>query len=282
MRTQSDLNRESKKQIQTAYFFDVDGVITDPQEKKITEPEIIDFLTTALSNGMIVNFITGRSTEWVIRNVFPFMLQKNSKGDLFEHFFIVGEKGGTWAEYLKGRWEHFKDDSLCVPENIQHQALKLAARKPYSDIGANLDPKESMFSWEMMDGMDIEKYQEIRKPLVEDYKKLLKDAGLESEINVDPTTIAIDIESKKVGKRRATRRSLEWMHKKGIEAEHFIAVGDSHSDMDMADELYDQGKSVEFWYVNPKKPISQKVSYSIHLSQNEFCKGTLELIKKHS
>lgn len=280
MDSRKDLNREREISVQTAYLFDVDGVITDPEKKEITEAEIINFIDEYLERGNIVAFNTGRSTNWVIENVFPHM-RKLSKGkNHFENFFIVGEKGGSWAEYKDGKWEHFRDEKLCVPEEIKKLLLETAEKSPYGEIGGDLDPKESMFSWEMHKGIEIKDFQEKRKPLVEKYKDLLHEKGLDEKFRVDPTTIAIDVEHKSSGKHLGAKRIIDWIKSKNLKPNHYITAGDSPSDADMADEIYSQGLSVEFWYVNPSNPLKNEKKYPVIVSKNIYTKGTLEIMKK--
>ncbi len=280
MQTSSDLNPEIDKPVQTAFLFDVDGVITDPREKKITESSLLDMIADKLEKGSVVTFNTGRSTEWAIQNVFPHMIERAADENHFENFFIVGEKGGTWAKYMDGKWQHFRDETLSIPEDVKNEAEGMAQEEPYASIGRELDPKQSMYSWEMVDGMEIEEYQKKRQPLVEAYQKLIKDKGLEDEFKVDATTIAIDIENKHVGKHLGARRILNWLKSRNINPVHFIAIGDSESDLEMADELDTQGKSVEFWYVNPAKPLNMTKPYPIKVSREEFSAGTVEMLKK--
>lgn len=52
-----------------AYLFDVDGVITDPVEKKITKPELVSILTSKLENGTPCSFISGRGIDWLRTHV---------------------------------------------------------------------------------------------------------------------------------------------------------------------------------------------------------------------
>jgi hydroxymethylpyrimidine pyrophosphatase-like HAD family hydrolase len=52
-----------------AWLFDVDGVLTNPQEKKIVESKIIEFLIKILSSGELIGLNTGRSLEFVEKEV---------------------------------------------------------------------------------------------------------------------------------------------------------------------------------------------------------------------
>lgn len=66
MKNKLDLNRERENSVQTAYLFDVDGVITNPTEKKITENSLLTILAEKLQANIPVTLNTGRSNEWMI------------------------------------------------------------------------------------------------------------------------------------------------------------------------------------------------------------------------
>ena len=54
---------------QDIWIFDVDGVITDPKTKEITNSKIIEIIKERLSLGSKVAFNTGRSAEWLEHKV---------------------------------------------------------------------------------------------------------------------------------------------------------------------------------------------------------------------
>ena len=73
------------------------------------------------------------------------------------------------------------------------------------------------------------------------------------DLKIDPTTIATDIENSHVGKALATERFLQFVKDKDVKPGRFIAIGDSKSDFEMADELQRRGKKVEMVYVGDKE-----------------------------
>lgn len=265
--------------VSRVYLFDVDGVITDPVEKKVTEPELIDLISSQFENGNIVTFNTGRSTTWAINNIFP-ILQGRVGESAFENFFIVGEKGGSWAEYKDGEWVHGRDESLSIPNSLREDIELLAQNPEIASICANLDPKESMYSLEMLNGMDISSYQNRRKPLVDKLQQLLEKHNLIEEFKVDPTTIAIDIESKHVGKHLGARRILDWVDKKHIRANEYIVVGDSVSDMKMGDHIHSKGLVVKAGFVGGQGIVNPSdFPYPVYVSNKQYGKGTVEFLK---
>lgn len=64
MSTPKDDSRlETHRQVDTAYLFDVDGVLTDPVEKRVDREEIFSEIISRLQSGQPVAFNTGRSTK---------------------------------------------------------------------------------------------------------------------------------------------------------------------------------------------------------------------------
>lgn len=58
---------EKERTVDAAWIFDVDGVITSLQGKKVTEPQILDHIAKKPEAGEPVAFNTGRS--WSIYTV---------------------------------------------------------------------------------------------------------------------------------------------------------------------------------------------------------------------
>ena len=109
---------------------------------------------------------------------------------------------------------------------------------------------------------------------------------LEGKFSVDPTPIATDIQVPNAGKHLGTKRILDWLKANSKVPKHFIAVGDSVSDLEMADELKAQGKSYEFIYVNPAKALDEKRTmvdnkpkYNLKVSSAPYSKGLVEIFQ---
>lgn len=152
--------------------------------------------------------------------------------------------------------------------------------------------KRTMISTEMkeindnrFDGkINLETYRKDQIELVELFKKLLQDRGLSDNLEIDPTTIATDIQNRHVGKDFAVHKALSWLSAKGLNITKFIAVGDSYSDLAMAKELHDNGQHVEFVFVgndNDREKIeSAGHSFPIYYTHQKFNRGTAEFLNK--
>ena len=53
----------------TAWLFDVDGVLTDPERKIVAESALFDELIRRLTHGEPVGLNTGRSAEFIVAAV---------------------------------------------------------------------------------------------------------------------------------------------------------------------------------------------------------------------
>ncbi len=136
----------------------------------------------------------------------------------------------------------------------------------------------------MHDGYDQPRYATEQVQFTQELNDMLKKLGLEKKFKVDPTTIATDIQVFEAGKHLGAKRILDWLKRSKVAPKHYVAVGDSESDLEMADELKSQGLSCEFSYVNPEKPLkpekindaSGKPRFTVINSQTKFGNGLLE------
>lgn len=268
------------KIVQSAWIFDVDGVITNPQEKKITEPKILKEIVKRLEKEELVAINTGRTITWVKDKVLNLLIEIIKDKKLLQNLLIVGEKGGTWAEFdRQNNLIENKDKNISVPDNLKNEVRNLINDK-YSDCMFYDEPKLTMISVEMKDGYVLEDYQRKQPALLTEFITLLKDENLENKFKIDPTTLSVDIENIFVGKHFAVKRILEWINKKGFKPQKYITFGDSFSsDLPMAQEINSQGLPVEFVYVGEEKIDTSKYPFPIIISQNKFEKGTLEFLK---
>jgi hydroxymethylpyrimidine pyrophosphatase-like HAD family hydrolase len=261
-------------------IFDVDGVITNPQKKRITEFEILDEIIRSLERGIPVALNTGRSVSWMTEKVINLLNEKVGDKTILKNFLAVGEKGGTWAEFDgQGKLIINKDKNISVPDNLK-DAVRDLIRDKFSESMFYDESKLTMISTEMKDGHSLEDYKEQQKILVSEFELLLSKNNLGEKFKIDPTTIAVDVENTFVGKHFAVRRIINWIKNKGIKPQRYITFGDSfRSDIPMAEELYLQNLPVEFVYVGKEDIDTAKLPFPIKITQNKYGKGTLEFLK---
>lgn len=263
-----------------AYLFDVDGVLSDPVEKQVTELELFDQIISRLQKGYPICLNTGRSTQWMFeRFITPFIKQIDNKSILLR-FIAIGEKGGTWITFDEtGAMHHGKINTITIPKEVIEKAKQLVNQK-YHDSMFFDETKETMMSIEMQDGFDISMFTQRQKILVEDLKQLLEEYNLQHVYNIDPTTICTDVESPKVGKALGADLFLDFLKDNAIVISEFKTFGDSLSDFAMSDELERKGKSVKMIYVGDRKKLGKiHRSYQINYIPG-FSQGTLHYLQK--
>ena len=266
----------------TAYIFDVDGVISDPGEKRPTMEGILDIIADKLAKNEPVAFNTGRSLSWMIERVITPLLAKVVDKKSLQNFFAVGEKGGTWLTFDEnGKIEEYKDASISVPLGLQ-QEIKELIESDFSTTTFFDDSKLTMISTEMIDGLSQEKREQLYRPdqqkLIHLLENILKNSNLENDFRIDPTTIATDIENKHVGKDFAIKRIVKWLRDIGIKPQKYIAFGDSKSDIPMAEELHKQGLSVDLVFVGDKPINPDDFPFPVVITKKHFEQGTLEYL----
>lgn len=267
--------------VNIAWIFDIDGVVTNPSEKKVNKPQILVHIASKLKNGEPVAFNTGRSSSWLIEHVINPLLEMIDNRRILDNFIAVGEKGGTWIIFDKdGTIKQHKDASISVPESLQQQVKKLIEAN-YSESMIYDNSKQTMISTEMNNGLSIEEYKKDQNKLTLQLKKLLQENNFLDKLKIDPTTIAVDVENKHVGKGFAIERILDLFKKKGIKPKQFIAFGDSPSDIAMAEKLHERNLTFTFIFVDDKGHLKgREYPFPIIYTKNRFDKGTLEFLNK--
>lgn len=265
--------------VSAAWVFDVDGVITNPPEKKITEPEILDEIIKRLEMGEPVALNTGRSLVWIIDRVINPLLEKVKDKRILKYFFASGAKGGTWITFDEnGKMQHHKDNLISVSQSLRGKVRALV-NSEFSDSMFFDETKETAISTEMKDGYLVEKFTKQQQGLNNKLQELIDQERLTKELKIDPTTIATDIENVNVGKGFAVKRILGWLDEIKVNPHKFVTFGDSLSDLPMPEKLHEKGKNIEFVYVGNKNIHISKYPFSIKIPQNKFEKGTLEFLK---
>lgn len=269
---------ETRETVPTAYLFDVDGPISDPHERRVVEEGIFTEIISRLKAGEPVGLNSGRSVAWMEQQVVSKMQELIEDKSLLERFIVIGEKGGSWLTFDKeGQPVHGKVDSISIPEELAKDVDALVAER-YSDCVANLDPKLTMLSLEMLPGYDLGEFGTRKQELAAELQQILQKNNLAANYAVDATTIAVDIESPHVGKDLGADRFLQHLADLGIKPESFITFGDSVSDADMAEELVSRGRQVELVYVGSPTDLPAQDDYPVR-AVGGFSTGTIRYLE---
>lgn len=282
---------EIVRKADVAFLLDVDGVVTDPTEKKVVDTAVFDRMIENLTAGNPVALNTGRSNEWMIDRVINPLASRITDKSILNNFFAVGEKGLTWTSFngegklLQGVFnrqgipvEGYDLSVFLDKETAEHfktlsDEAKQIIAKEYSHSTFFDATKKAMVSTEMHDGFNQPQYAAEQTKFEQELNAILDRLGLAHKFRVDPTTIATDIQLTQVdetdasgkviakhhvGKHLGTKRILRWLQLNKIDPQLYIGVGDSSSDLEMEDELTKQKKNNLFWYVNPQKPLKEE------------------------
>lgn len=268
------------------WLFDVDGVITNPEKKRVTEPKILDEIRKRLKAEEPVALVTGRSIDFMQDRVIGPLRDKINDPSLLQNFLAMGEKGGVWITYDEsGNPQEHIDSEISVPHDLQDQVKRLIEDE-FSDLMFYDETKKTMISTEMKDRVSLQDYHGRQQVLNQKLKELVASHGSSDQMEVDPTTIATDIQNKHVGKDFAARRVLAWLKEKGIKPQNFVAMGDSRSDVPMAREVHDQGFPVTFVFVGKEEDRnhikSLNLPFPVTFTQNKYESGTVEYLTSNT
>ena len=269
------------KEPKFAWMLDVDGVITDTREK-IADPEVINGLVGKLSSGEPVVLNTGRSLEFVKERVLKLIEEGIPDKKMLEGVCVVGEKGGTYGYYNdEGLWEESINESLLGVgfELIQEEAKKICTET--NGLLVLDDTKQTMVTLEMKDGGDTNEFANVQEKYTERLRKKLRGLSMSNTHQVDPTTIAIDVQSFAVGgKAEASVLLAELLEQKGIKPKEFICLGDSSSDTDMRRGLEDSGIYARYVDVGRADLTKEGGLMTIH-TENNYTRGTANVLKSN-
>lgn len=268
----------STMRFMNAYIFDVDGVITDSVEKKITKLELIDILAQKLQQHTHVAFISGRGIQWLQNQVVSVLeryFDEHQKMDkkLLDNLYVSGEFGGVSALHSLGIREEFINPDFGIPDELRTTLNTIG--QTFSYFARIEHDKQTQFTMEANSGNDFfgeegEKIADSLRREIIDYPNL--------EVHVD--RIGMNVKNKDANKRYAIVQYLQWAAKKGFAAEKYYVFGDSASDLEMGEELHHQGKKFEFIFVGNKEDLNNKsFEFAVTITKGHCDAGTLEYLQ---
>lgn len=270
---------ETRRTVAEAWLFDVDGPLTDPQEHKVTEPELLDIVARKLEAGEPIGLNTGREVQWVMDRFVDSLAGRLESPAALENLIVIGEMGGTWATFDADGQPHFnKSQQLAMPEELAAAIKQLVAER-YGDAMTFADERQTMASVIMREGYDIKDFDRLRLELGGQLHEMVADSGAADQLQIGQTTIATDIQSIHAGKDLGADRFLEWLEVRGIKPEHITTFGDSASDIEMAEELHRRGRDTSFVFVgeNPVAPAHADSFMVTH--EPGYSSATLKVLK---
>lgn len=269
-------NHESIQTPNIAWLFDIDGVITNPTEKEITEPKILDELLSRLQKNEPIALVSGRAISWIERVVLDKIVNLVDDPKKLDNLFVSAEFGAISISFSDGEKVKQIDHEELLPADITEKASHLI-REEYSEIAFVDEEKEAQFTAEMNKGISVDDFRQKQKEFSEKFKKIVEELGDETELEVHVDRIATNIKNKKLNKYFAAKGVLEWMKSNRINPKKFIVFGDSLTDIEMAREISSTGANVSFVFVGDDKIPDEKFEV---IKQGGVDKGTLRYLKE--
>jgi hypothetical protein len=259
-------------------IFDIDGPVTDPASRKIEHPEILDLTLDFITRRGYVAYNTGRASVIAHQRVIsPLLARARARGInpefVSRHVSVFAEKGAVTSFWDDGpgRWNHRIDPATVVPAGLRDEVVDLLGSDPEFQNYIFFDSdKETMVSVEMRhqtsERTPVPVTPSIFKPVAERFaaeiRQLARERGYD-DLEVDRSTIAVDIQCRGVGKDLGTRLAFDWLHDLDERVKRVHCFGDSASDVAMAVEAYsmmsrwfaDAGERVVYVHVGEYLPI---------------------------
>lgn len=266
----------------TAWLFDVDGVLTEPELKAITQPALLDELIRRLQLDEPVGLNSGRSLHFLDERVLRPLEQRIVDRSILRGLTALGEKGGARITYTAGGVQiAYVDERISVPSELQHDVRRLVQRQEFSGVMFYDETKRTMLSVELRAGTSQADFSARQPLLLAELKQLLAKHGLSGDFRVDPTRIATDVEHTLFGKAYGASQFVELLDAAGIHPKRYVCFGDSISDYDMLDELLRLGKQVRFVFVGERDLLSGKNLRYVSFPHDPFDQGTLNYLQSH-
>jgi HAD superfamily hydrolase (TIGR01484 family) len=277
-------NRDGVSRDLTAWLFDIDGVIVDPESKMLRHLQILVEIERRMLRGEPVGANTGRSLEIAVQSFLDPLATYLEDNTLLENVTVIGEKGGTQLIHLgEGQFEEIIDESLAnaIPLALRDDVASIVADR-FSDFAFLDETKQTMITLEMKNATTLVEFAAVQPTIVRALLDIVREHNLEHQIRVDPTRIAVDIESRRAGKALGAQRFIEFLSTRELTPHQIIAFGDSPSDYDMASYLHVRGFDVTFVFVGGRDYLGAKHNdaFPVVFTQCLYDLGTLEYLSR--
>lgn len=267
-----------------AYIFDIDGVISDIHQRRITHPELTQRIISLLQNHTVA-LISGRGLQWIQERItskfLEYIQSKNLNESLLDNLYVSGEFGGCQMVFKHGKPQKIVNANIRLDSDLIIRATEISNR--FSDIVFIDQEKQTQFTVEMLQNITIDQFAKKENGMALAYQKIVDELKLSSIIEVNQDRIGINIRYKILNKLFATKKFLDWMKSMNFLIDKFKVFGDSPSDLEIGDELKKRGLSFDFIYVGNPADIKREMEFEPIFTTKNFDKGlsegTLEYLK---
>jgi hypothetical protein len=272
-------------------IFDIDGPVTAPQSRTIEQHEILDLTIEFITKRGYVAYNTGRASAIAHQRVIsPLLARARARGIDQESFSrrisVFAEKGAVTSFWDDGRgeWSHRIDPATVVPASLREEIADLlrgdAEFRTY--IFYDRD-KKTMVSVEMRHETPgpapVPVTPAVFRPVAERFaagvRRLAKEQGYE-DIEVDCTTIAVDIQRPRSGKELGTRLAFDWVREMGARVERVHCFGDSRSDVAMAIEAH---SIMSRWFADAGERVVIDGAFTMQAFPGTYGRGTVAYLR---
>jgi hypothetical protein len=299
----SDAGSSANEDLIELAIFDIDGPVTDPQSRRIEQFEILDLTLEFITGRGYVAYNTGRTSAIAYQRVIsPLLARAVVRGInpeiVSRRAAIFAEKGGVtsfWDNDL-GQWNHRIDPATKVPGDLHDEVVGLLCTDhEFQTYIFHDSDKETMTSVEMRRETPgptpvpvmVSAFRPAAERFAAKVRELARDRGYD-DIEVDCTTIAVDVQRRGVGKDLGTRLAFGWLDSLGQRVKRVHCFGDSKSDVAMAVEAQaimsrsfaDAAERVVYVHVGEKLPIEG--DFVVRSFPGRYWRGTIAYLRSLS
>lgn len=252
-------------------LLDVDGPISSPVTRTISEPGLGQSLTTLANAGIPIAFNTGRSDDFLLQEVLPVMQHYGL--DPAAPVWGISEKAGSWFSFADPS-QIVIDRELELPRQLRDDLRTLLQTK-FADLAFYDETKHTMVSFEQRTNISNEHFLARRDTMDLAVGELIASHGLayvwegrpdrnwappghqgEATVRIDPTIIATDIEHVGTGKDTGASRFVRLLTEAQVPVPTtWRTMGDSRTDYAMARWLKGGGYTVAHVDVRPSDGV---------------------------
>lgn len=246
-------------------LLDVDGPIANTVTRTIEVESIVTDLVTLGNAGIPLAFNTGRSADFLQREVTPRL--RDAGMDPRARLHAIGEKGGTWFSFGEPSGTVHVDESVRLPALITDLVRPLLTGRYGTHMFLD-EGKLAMVTLEQSTAVSNDAYLSVQADFDAELLAALTHAGIgwihevydrrfhpdergNTPVRVEPTIISTDIQHERSGKALGAERALALFDDDGPLPRRWYTVGDTPSDYAMADWLHEHGRDVVHMDVRP-------------------------------
>lgn len=254
------------------WIADIDGVFTDfygrPNEKAI-------FLSATIGSREPFTYVTGRGAKWLTRHFLP-TLKKIYQEKPPRLGLICAEYGGVILRWQKGQWHKEHNPQFPALDDLRDKLRSQIAKVP----GVFFDEeKEVMITIEAKHDLRATDHNGVEKGLRIAEQLLQGQVKIHPGLEYQRTTYACDLIPKGMNKAYGTSHILAHV---GGGPEHVHLLGDSYSDLLLADPIRARHLSYTIHFVGDETALTAKLrkKYSIEISPKQYAEGTVEVLQQ--